>query len=427
MSKSWVKRAVGPVAAVALMVPVLAQCGGGLPGGIPGADQIPGAAKCPDMSNPDAITDFDWAANYKVDAATSAKLKGGVAAAAELKLVADQIDADLKLGCGGLAKDLGATEDFKTGEDACKAAIKIVGEVKAKLGAKLDVKLDVEPPKCGAEMSVVADCAAKCDATVSPGSAKVECEPGKLQGECSAQCEGSCEVSGGAKCDGECSGKCDVAMTGHCDGTCDGKCDGKPGKAACAGKCEGKCDAEMSGSCSGQCSGSCKLKAKAECKGTCSGSCTAEMKAPKCTGEVKPPQMSAECKAHCDAKAQAKVTCSPAHVVARVDGGADAALQAKFKAALTKNFPIIAKVALGMGPRAVKLAGNVKELVGGLQATVQGAVSAGGVTGAQLGACVAAPFKGAIDGAASLQANVSVSVNVSASASASGGGSAATK
>ena len=70
MTKTWVKKAVGPLAAVALMMPVLAQCGAGLPGGIPGADQIPGAAKCPDMSNADAVMDFDWAGNFKVDAAT---------------------------------------------------------------------------------------------------------------------------------------------------------------------------------------------------------------------------------------------------------------------------------------------------------------------------------------------------------------------
>lgn len=429
MTKSWMKKAIAPVAILALMTPVLAQCGAGLPGGIPGVDGIPGAAKCPDMSNPDAIAEFDWAANYKVDAATQMKLKGGITAAVELKMVADQIDADLKVGCGGLAKDLGSTEDFKSGEDACKAAIKIVGEVKAKLGAHASASLDIEPPKCGAEMSLVADCAAKCDANLTPGSAKVECEPGKLQGECSAMCEGTCEVSGGAKCEGDCSGKCDAKMTGRCDGNCDGTCDGKPSKATCTGKCDGKCDAQISGSCSGSCSGGCKLKAKAECKGTCSGSCSVEMKAPRCTGEVKPPQMSAECKAHCDAKAEAKVTCTPARVGARIDGGADAALQAKFKMALEKNFPIIAKIALGLAPRAVKLVGNVQEIVTGLQSTVQGAASAGGVTGAQLVGCVAAPFKGVGDAAASLQANAKVSVDVKASAEfhGSGSGSASTK
>ena len=77
---------------------------------------------------------------------------------------------------------------------------------------------DFKSPKCGASLDVVADCAAKCDATIKPGSAKVECEPGKLQGQCSAQCEGSCDVEGGAKCDGQCNGKCDAKVVGKCDG-----------------------------------------------------------------------------------------------------------------------------------------------------------------------------------------------------------------
>ncbi len=429
--KTWMKKTVGPAAAIVLMMPVLAQCGAGLPGGIPGADQIPGGAKCPDMTSADAMAEFDWAGNYKVDAAVAGKLKGGLAAAIELKQISDSIDADLKTGCGGLATDLGAGGDFKTGDDACKAAIKVIGEVRAKLGAHASASLDIEPPKCGAEMSVIADCAAKCDATVSPGSAKVECEPGKLQGECSAQCEGSCEVSGGAQCQGDCSGKCDAKMTGHCDGTCDGNCDAKAMKGSCAGKCDGKCDGEMSGQCAGSCSGSCKLKGKAECKGTCTGGCSVEMKAPKCTGEVKPPSMSAECKGHCDAKAEAHVTCTPAHVGVRLDGGADAALQMKLKTALEKNLPIIAKIALSMGPRAIKLSGSIKEIVVSLESTVQAAGSSSGVTGAQLVACVAAPFKGVGDAMASLQANAKVSVDVKASAEfkagGSGSGSASTK
>jgi hypothetical protein len=55
-----------------------------------------------------------------------------------------------------------------------------------------------------------------------------------------------------------------------------------------------------------------------------------------------------------------------------------------------------------------------------------------GITGAasdpialgRLTACVEAPFKGALDAAASMKASVNVSVNVQASASASGSGHA---
>jgi len=425
---TWKKKAFGPMLMVCLAAPVIANCGGGL-GGIPGAGNLPGGGSgaCPNMSNPDEIAAFDWAGNYKVDAKVDGQLKAGLGAAADLQALAGSLDADLKTACGGMVTDLGGAADFKNGEDACKAAAKIIGEVKGKLGAKLKLVVDAEPPKCSASLDIVADCAAKCDVSASGGSAKVECEPGKLQGECSAQCEGRCDVSGGMKCEGTCSGKCDAQMTGSCGGTCDGKCDGKAFKGSCAGKCDGKCDAEVKGSCGGSCSGSCELKAKAECKGTCSGSCSVEMKAPKCTGTVTPPKVSADCKAKCDAHASAKAECTPAHVVVRIEGGADVALQGKLKLTLDKNLPLLLKVALGMADRAKATAEGVGVVVSGAQAAVQGAVSASPVTGAQLGACVSAPLKGAVDAAASVKASVSVSVNVSASASASGSGGAATK
>jgi len=422
-AKSFFKKASWPLLGAALASPFFIQCGGGL-GDMPGGGGLPGGlGKCPDLSSADGALGFDWAGTYKIDAASANKIKGGVAAAIELKGIAAQIDADLKTGCGALASDLGAPGDFKTGKDACEAAIKAINDTKAKLG-KITVALDMTPPKCGASLDVVADCAAKCDATIKPGSAKVECEPGKLQGQCSAQCEGSCDVEGGAKCDGQCSGKCDAKVVGKCDGVCEGQCDVKGPNGTCSGTCNGTCKGNVQGTCSGSCSGSCQLKAKAECKGTCSGGCSAEMKAPKCTGEVKPPQMSAECKAHCDAKAEAKVECTPAHVGVRITGGDPAAVM-KFKAALEKDLPLIAKVAIGMGDRVKKLGEDVKTVVEGAKSVVETAAKGAAATGAQLTACVASPFKEAIDAAGSMQASVSVSVNVSASATAGGGGGSA--
>ncbi|WP_394829266.1 hypothetical protein [Pendulispora albinea] len=53
-----------------------------------------------------------------------------------------------------------------------------------------------------------------------------------------------------------------------------------------------------------------------------------------------------------------------------------------------------------------------------------GPATSGGLTAAaKLAGCVAAPFKGALDAAASVKANVKVSVDVKASASASGSAS----
>lgn len=391
--------------------------------------------KCPDLTKVEAIMAYDFSANFKIDAAAGAKLKAGTAAAVSIKGFADQVDADLKGACSAIAKDLGATGDFKDGKAACDAAVKAIGDVKGKLGAKAAMNLVFEPPRCEADMNVMADCAGKCDAKLSGGKAKVECEPGKLSGKCDASCEGSCDVQAGAKCDGECSGSCDAEVSGSCSGKCNGKCDGKDSKgASCAGKCDGKCEGgTVKGSCKGKCGGSCQMKASAKCEGTCTGKCTAEMKAPKCSGEVKPPEMSADCKAHCDADVSAKMTCTPAKVGLAITGAADAKAEASLKATIEKNFPLILKVAIGMGDRAAKLAGEVKVVVENVQGSIEGMAKTSGdpakasMIGGQITACLGETFKGALGAAGSLKANVDVSVNVKASASGSAGGSAGGK
>ena len=422
------KNVLGAAIAFGILVPVFASgCGamGNLASAVPGA-----GGKCPDLTKPEAILAFDFASNFKISAQAGAKLKAATAAAVELKGFADQIDADLKAGCGGLAKDLGAGSDFKDGKSACEAAIKAIGDAKAKVGAGLKISLNVKPPRCQADLAVYGDCAGKCDASVSGGSAKVECEPGKLSGKCDANCEGSCDMSAGGKCEGTCNGSCDAEVKGSCSGKCNGKCDGKDSKGvACSGSCEGKCEGgTVQGECKGKCGGDCKLKASAKCEGTCTGKCTVEMKAPKCTGEVTPPKMSADCKAHCDASVSAKMECTPAQVGVVASGGADVKALENLKVALEKNLPLILKVAVGMGERAGKMAANGKAVIEGTLSSFAeiGGSGGGGASAAltvgQLTACLGDPFKGAIGAAGSLQANVSVSVNVSASASGSAGG-----
>jgi hypothetical protein len=414
--KAW--RAVSwPILAIGLTAPWITNCGS-VPGGMP---NVPGAGgACPDTSSVEAIEKFDYVGGFKLDVETAGKLKAGLAAATELKGFADSIDSDLKTGCGGLASDLGERGTFASGNDACKAAIKALGDVKAKMGANVSIKLDIKAPECRASMDAYADCAGHCDATVKPGEAKVECEPGKLSGSCGGSCSGSCDMNASAKCTERCSGSCDATMKGSCGGNCDGKCDGKTSKgAACSGTCEGKCDAHIEGTCSGSCTGGCSMKASATCNGTCNGSCSVQMQAPKCTGEITPPKMSADCKAHCDAKVQAKAECTPAEIGVKVEGSADATASVTYKKALEKNLPLILKIAMGVGERGMKMAGNVQASVDGLQASVKGSTSGGPVMAAKLAGCVAAPFKAAVDGAASLKANVSVSVDVKASASGS--------
>jgi hypothetical protein len=327
------------------------------------------------------------------------------------------------VACGNLAHDLGAAGEYKDAQDACKAANQALGEVKGKLGAKAKITVSVAEPHCGVDVNAYADCAGHCDASVKGGKAEVKCEPGKLQGQCSGKCQGECDVEAGAQCSGECRGTCDAEIKGECSGKCAGKCDGKAMPASanghCEGVCDGKCDAEVKAECKGKCGGSCKMKADAECKGTCTGSCSVEMQAPKCTGKVEPPQVSAECKAKCDAGLHAKAECTPAHVAIRIVGAADAKAEALFRQAVEKDLGAVLTVAMGTGKAAEQIAGDMKVVVEGVQASVQAAGDA--VTVGRLTACIGAPVKGALDAVTHVQANVSVSVSVQASASGSAG------
>lgn len=412
-----------PFFAAMLVAPVLVNCD--KLGKVPGVPSIPG--NCPDTASLDAIAKADWTAALKVDAKVGAQVKGGLQAALNLKNLAAEIDGQLKVACNNLAKDLGGPGDGKDGPTACKAAIDVMGSVKAKMGASAKIAIDIVPPKCAASMSATAECAGKCDVQATGGKAEVKCEGGEISGKCDAKCTGGCTLEGGGKCEGECGGKCDAEMAGTCDGTCEGKCDGKAaakadasGKANCAGKCEGKCSGNVKGECKGKCGGSCQLKAEAKCDGTCSGKCTVEMKEPKCSGTIVPPKVSAECKASCDAQVSAKVECSPASVALKIEGAADASAQAQFKGAIEKNLPAVLKIAIGMKDRLEGVAASGKAVLEGVEAAAKASVKGGPQAAAQIGLCVGAPFKGAFDAVASVKANVNVSVDVKASASASG-------
>jgi hypothetical protein len=371
-------------------------------------------------------------ANFGLQGELEGKVKAALSAGANLQKIAVDVEGEVATACANLAKDLGASEDAvkpkeegpgKKAEAACAAAVTFINQMKAKASGKLVV--EAKPPQCSASMNAMAECAGKCDATVKPGEAKVNCEGGKLSGACEGKCEGECTVQAGAQCEGTCGGTCDGEckgeISGKCDGTCNGKCDGKDSKAKCAGTCEGKCEggkaqASCNGSCKGSCSASCTMEAKGECKGECSGKCSVEFKEPKCSGEVKPPEMSAECKANCDAEVKAKLDCRPATVFAKIQGAADAQAATKLTAALEKNLPALLKVTMGMKGKVEGVVGNVKSSLEGVQAAVQG----GGAAAAKLAGCFAASLD------AQAKAAVSIDVSVKASASASASASAGT-
>ncbi len=267
MTRTLIRGVSWPIVVAGLVAPFVAHCGGSLPGGggLPGVPGV-GGGSCPDMANVDAIEKFDFAKEFKLKADVGLKIKAAAAAAADTKAVADKIEADLKVACATLAKDLNVAGDFADAQTACKAAAKALGDLRAKMGANAKIALSIEEPHCGVDINAYADCSGHCDASVSGGKAEVKCEPGKLQGQCSAKCSGECEVSAAAQCTGECHGTCDAEIKGTCGGKCTGKCDGKvmdaKANGVCDGTCEGKCDANISGECKGKCGGSCKSVAR---------------------------------------------------------------------------------------------------------------------------------------------------------------------
>ncbi len=403
-------------------VPLLNNCGK-LPGKVPGGPDMPGVpGGCPaNIADASAI----MSANFGLQGELEGKVKAALAASANLQAISAEVEGEVVAACSGLAKDLGAKDEDlapkedgpgKKAEAACDVAAKLIGEFKAK--AKGKVVVDYQKPKCEASLDASVDCAAKCDAKVKPGEVKATCEGGELSGQCDAKCEGKCTVEAAANCEGSCSGtckgECSAEISGKCDGDCAGKCDGKDSKGKCAGVCDGKCkgkaDAQCSGTCKGSCSASCEMTAKGECKGTCSGKCSVDFKAPKCSGTVKPPEMSAECKANCDAEVNGKAECKPPAVFVKVEGAADAEAATKLKAALTKNLPALLKVSIGMKDKLASVTGSVKTAVEGAQA----AVTSGGDAALKVGSCFAASLE------ASAKASVSINVSVKASASASG-------
>jgi hypothetical protein len=405
----------------ALGVPLMTGCAvlGSLAGGVKDAGKIAGG--CPDLSTVDAIAKIDFVDEFSLDPLTAAKVKAAVMATSDLSSISASIDGDLKTGCAGLAKSLGAGGDFKSGSEACQAAMTAIRETKAKIGAKVSVAVTASPPVCSAALDSAADCAGKCDANLKGAKADVKCEGGDLSGVCDGDCTGKCALSAPAACSGTCSGSCDASFSGTCGGTCEGKCDGANSSGPCKGTCEGRCDAGGSGTCAGQCSGTCQAAGAAKCGGTCSGSCSVAFKEPKCSGKVEMPAVSPECKASCDTHASLNLDCTRASIDVKIVGAEDAEAAARYKAALEANLPVIMKVALGVGPKLVGVVLDAKTTILGGIAVGQSVVKARPTASAHVVSCLLNRFTSAIDAVGSIQADVKVSVDVNASASATGG------
>lgn len=246
--------------------------------------------------------------------------------------------------------------------NATPAQIKAAIIAQYELDAEADLTVKFQEPRCDVSAKATIEATARCDATVTPGTAKVQCSGtcevegsvmamcsgsamakcvGQADGPmltCSGSCSGTCEIEGGMDCKGTCEGTCDGECSvenadGSCSGTCDGECEGtceitEPG-VTCEGACKGSCEyTPPSGSVE------CEAGATVECQAAANGSVECNG---KCDGEVTPPMASAECQASAKAEAQVNVECTPPQLTLeyRFAAGASAEAQLEFEAFLS--------------------------------------------------------------------------------------------
>jgi hypothetical protein len=368
------------------------------------------STRCPDLAKADEVAAFDFAREYVLSRDAADKLKAAALATTEVSLLSDKLDAELGIACAQIAHDLGGKGDWRSGNEACGAAIKGVHDARAKLGSKSSATLVVRTPVCQVDASLMTKCASICDSSVPAGRVKAECE--QKAGRCDGNCDGICELKSASKCDGTCSGLCDGPIRGTCGGRCKGTCDGKPvgPGGACAGVCAGACDkGAMGGECKGMCTGSCKPKAAGICDGLCAGSCTVELSDGKCAGEFKTPDVSTDCRARCELAAINQTECSMPQVGIVITGvGRDRDTAEQMKTAVDKSFPALLKILFEVGEKGGKRVLNAQAVIEGARTGFAEMARSGGKatapsSEAQLAKCFDEPFKKAASYAATVK------------------------
>ena len=351
---------------------------------------------CPDVTEPDRVAAFKWVKDLDVDAPLGVHLRGTSGTAVEMRLLATQIEAQLRTACAAMASELGGKGPFVSSQTACQAAIDGLHTTRSKLGPATKIAVRVHPPVCAEAMDTARECAKRCSG--EDAAPEATCS-GATVGKCPGACDGACELRPPSPCEGTCLGQCESAFTGTCAGTCKGKCDGKamaqPGE--CKGKCEGSCDSVGKGECKGRCVGGCQLKASA-CNGVCTGKCSVKIEDPRCVGTVKLAAAAPGCAAYCDMQAIHRMACGPAQVDARASGARDPAAATAYVSAVEKHLPAI--LALSQ-----QLKGHMESIdrAKSVVADGLGAIHASGSPALPgLAACLSSYDKATSEGAASL-------------------------
>jgi len=314
---------------VVLLSAALAGCPAGTPGGgLGGLGGGGGGGAGGEMSG-------QCRGDFGADASAQ-KLEAFLSATSTFVGTAAELEAQLIDSCKQMGQELGvpaaemeASGDTPAVRAACApVAAKLSAEMSdLRASANLQVTIAATPPRCEVSMDAYASCAAECSAEYEPGEVDIQCEGGEIVGQCSAQCTGECSVEVAGACEGTCSGTCSGGCQGTCQGTCEGTCSAQGPNGQCNGSCEGVCHGECSGGCEGGCEGECWVEGRASCSGECRGGCSVEYTEPRCTGTVRPPRLSAECEASCDARLNAEASCEPGRAEVVIQGNIDSNIE----------------------------------------------------------------------------------------------------
>jgi hypothetical protein len=355
------------------------------------------SSRCPDLSKADEVSAFDFGKEYVLSRDAADKLKAATLAAMEIEQLSEKLDAELGIACSRIAQDLGSKGDWRSGNDACAAAVKAVHDARARLGPKASAQLVVRQPVCLADASSMTKCASICDSSVPAQKVKADCD--KRAGRCDGNCEGTCEAKVPTKCDGACSGTCEGTIRGTCAGRCAGTCDGKPSKGACPGTCVGTCERGLAvGECKGSCTGACRSAKAAICEGVCAGTCSVDLSDPKCAGEFKTPEVSTDCRARCELAVINHTECSVPQVGLVVTGAKDRETEGAMKSAVDKAFPGLLKILFEVGEKGSKRVLNAQAVIAGARTGFKDMAKSGGkataaASEAQLAKCFDEAFK----------------------------------
>src|SRR5579872_1826641 len=101
---------------------------------------------CPDLSDPATVRQTDWSADFLLGPEESKTLTTALAAAAGIQSLSAKLDSDVRAACAGIVRDLGVKSDNDSAEALCAAAVRGIGEARARLGSKTRFHVAVVAP-----------------------------------------------------------------------------------------------------------------------------------------------------------------------------------------------------------------------------------------------------------------------------------------